>query len=359
MPSQLERFSPPPPTPGPSSPAEWGPPPPPSGPTPSASFYPLTIGRGVSLAFHLFRFGWRTFVGISLVVFIPVVIVEALAQYATFSAISEWEQRLTGGPFGGPSDPSAVLTTFPIWAYGVIVLAAFVAGPFSTVGAAALIDAIVTAIRGGRLSARRSFRAALGRLRSLLGLYLILTLGGIGIGLIGYAPTVLTALPSALGVSGGLLALLGLIVFVAVVFAFIFFMIRIAFALQALIIEDLPVAGSLRRSWALLAGSMLRLMGWMIALTFVAGLLALVFEICGVLVAFIVSPPHLSTLATFNSTFGLTFAVVLTVFSGLGAAIVQPVILIGSTLLYFEIRWRHGESVPVPGQPQADPVHSG
>jgi len=135
MPSQLERFSPPPPTPGPSSPAEWGPPPPPSGPTPSASFYPLTIGRGVSLAFHLFRFGWRTFVGISLVVFIPVVIVEALAQYATFSAISEWEQRLTGGPFGGPSDPSAVLTTFPIWAYGVIVLAAFVAvrGDFPTV----------------------------------------------------------------------------------------------------------------------------------------------------------------------------------------------------------------------------------
>ncbi|HEY5520377.1 MAG TPA: hypothetical protein VIK08_06945 [Candidatus Limnocylindrales bacterium] len=359
MPELLERFSPPPPTPGPFPPPEWGPPHPPSGSAPLPGFYPLTIGRGVSLAFHLFRFGWRTFVSITVLAYVPLLITSAWAEYVTFDAITAWQQSITGDPFGPPPDPRLVLTGFPATAIGLILLVTVISGFFTTIGGAALIHAIAGSIRGERLSARRSFRAALGRLRSLLGLYLILTLGGVAASVVGFVLPLLGALPSALGIGGGPVALLGLIVFVALIFGFIFVMIRIAFAIQVLMIEEVSIGEALRRSWFLLSGSMLRLVGWMIVFALVVALLGLVFEIVGLIGAFLISPPRLSTIATFSSTFGVTFGVVESVASTLAAAVFQPLIVIGSTLLYFEIRWRHGESVPVPGQPQADPVHSG
>jgi hypothetical protein len=39
------------------------------------------------------------------------------------------------------------------------------------------------------------------------------------------------------------------------------------------------------------------------------------------------------------------------VLSSFAAALFQPLLIIATTLLYFEIRWRHGERVPLPGQP--------
>ena len=354
MPVPVNTSSPPPPSHGPFSSPDWGPPPPPpgSGPAPQAGFYPITIGRGISLAFHLFRFGWRTFVSISVLAYIPLLITSAWAEYVTFDAINAWQQSLIGDPLGPPPDPRLALTGFPTTAFGVLVLVTVISGPFATIGMAALVDALAGAIRGERLSVRRSFRAAFARLPGLLGLFLILTLGGIAASVVGFIAPVLGALPSALGIGGGPVALFGLIVFVALTFGFIFVMIRIAFAVQVLMIENVSMADALRRSWRLLSGAMLRLVGWMIVFALIVGLLGLVFEICGVIVAFITSPPQPSSISTIGSTFGVTFGVLLSVTSTLAAAVFQPLVVAGTTLLYLDIRWRHGESVPAPGQPQ-------
>ena len=355
MPEPVNEFSPPPPPHGPFAP-DWTPPQAPSpGPGPFPGFYPISIGRGISLAWHLFRFGWRTFVSISVIAYIPIVIATAWAEYVTFDAIYNWQQTLIGSPLGTAPDPHVVLATLPTSAFGAILLVALICGPFSTIGGAALINAIASGIRGERLSTRRSFGAALARLKSLLALYVILTLGGIALSAVSYVLPALGVLPSALGINGGPVALLALVVLVALTFGFIFAMIRIAFAVQTLMIEGLSAADALRRSWFLLSGSMLRLIGWMLLFAVLIGLLGLVFEIGGFAVAAIVAPPRLSSISTLTSTFPVMFEVIVSVFTTLGAAVFQPLIMIGATLLYFEIRWRRGESVPAPGQPQADP----
>ena len=48
-----------------------GPPPPFYTPNPAGGYFPLDIGRVFGLTFSLFRFKWRTFVGIALIVMIP------------------------------------------------------------------------------------------------------------------------------------------------------------------------------------------------------------------------------------------------------------------------------------------------
>ena len=69
-------------------------------------FYPISIGRGVSLAFNLFRFGWRTFVAINLVAIVPVAIVGAISAFLTYDAMAEWQQSLLTSPFTpGPTRP--------------------------------------------------------------------------------------------------------------------------------------------------------------------------------------------------------------------------------------------------------------
>ena len=360
MPEPVNEFSPPPPPHGPFAPPDWTPPPaPPPGSGPLRGFYPITIGRGISLAWHLFRFGWRTFVSISVISYIPIVIATAWAEYVTFDAIYNWQQTLVGNPFGTAPDPHAVLAAFPASAFGAVLLVALICGPFSTIGAAALIDAIASGVRGERLNARRSFGAALARLKSLLVLYVILTVGAIAVSAVSFVFPALGVLPTALGISGGPVALLALVILVALTFGFIFVMIRIAFALQALMIEGLSAVDALRRSWFLIASSMLRLIGWMILFALIVALLGFVFEFAGVIVALIISPPQLGAISSFTSSlsasFSVTFAVIGSVFTVLGAAVFQPLMVIGSTLLYFEIRWRRGESVPAPGQPQADP----
>ena len=361
MPEPVNAFSPPPPPQGPFAAPDWtAPQAPPPGAGPLPGFYPITIGRGVSLAWHLFRFGWRTFVSISLIAYIPIVIATAWAESFTFDAIYKWQQTLVGNPFGTAPDPHAVLAAFPASAFTAVLLVALIVGPFSTIGAAALIDAISSGMRGERLSARRSYGAALARLKSLLVLYVILTAGAIAISAVSFIFPALGVLPSALGISGGPIALLALVLVVALAFGFIFVMIRIAFALQALMIEGLSTVDALRRSWSLIAGSMLRLIGWMLVFALLVGLLGLVFELAGVIVALIVSPPQLGAISSFtsslNTSFSVTFAVIGSVFTVLGSAVFQPLLMIGATLLYFEIRWRRGESVPTPGQPTADPA---
>ena len=317
---------------------------------PQPAFYPITLGRALSLSFSLFRFGWRTFAAIGVIVAIPVALVEAVVQYMTFDAITAWERSIVGNPLAPRPSAQAVVASLPASTLLIIIVGTFVVAPFLAIGGAALVDAIASAVRGEHLSTKRSFSVAVGRLPSLIGLFLILGLGSLGASAIGYTTPLLSSIMAALGIAGGPVALLGLIVFVAVAFLVAFVLIRLAFAMETLIIERLPLMAALRRSWYLLSGSMLRLVGWMIVFAIVVGLIAFVVGIPIAIVAFIVSPPRLTDL-TAAAGFGMNFAIITVVAGQVVGVVLQALVMTGAVLLYFDVRFRHGEQVPAPGQP--------
>jgi len=320
---------------------------PPPGYTPA--FYPMTLGRGVSLSLHMYRFAWRTLVAISLITTVPMALITAAASALTSVSIETWQRSVTFNPLGGPPSPSEMLSTFPWPSIGLILLAQVVIGPIAVVGGAALIVAIATTISGGRPQVRLSFSATLARLRDLAIVYFVLIGTGLALGLAAALFPLLTALgPGGLGLSG-IALFASLIAIVALVFAAAFIIIRLVFTIQTLMLEDAPVRLAIRRSWDLAAGSMLRIVGWVLVLSLIIGLIGILFEIVAFIAAFVVSPPQLSTLTTASlfspvSYFVLTFLI--TAFS----ALVSPILSIGLTLLYFDIRHRHGENVPFPGR---------
>ena len=307
------------------------------------------------MAFHLYRFGWRTFVAINLVAYIPVTIVTLVGSYATFGSIADWQSRVIGDGLAFP-DAAQAMAAFPWSDFGILMLAGFLVGPITTLGGAALIDAISSAISGGRLSARKSWHAALGRLRSLVGLYLLLAIPTVAGGLLGVAVPLLRVMPGAFGITGGPVALLGLIVFVVVLFAVIYVLIRVSLAQQALMIENLSTADALRRSWSLIDSSMLRLVGWALLFGLIVGLIGILIGVTAAfvagIVALMVEHPTLSSLANPAGlgTFSLTFALVDTLISTIMGSLISPIATIGLTFLYFDLRRRRGDEVPVPGQ---------
>jgi len=298
----------------------------------------------------MFRFGWRTFVAINLLAYLPIALVSALSAYATYGPMYDWQQTLLTNGVG--SDQSQLLATFPWWAFAVAIVTGFLVGPFSTIGQAALVDAVATALGGGRMSARGSLTTAVGRLPSLIAIYLVLSAISIAAAALGLALPLLGFLPS-LGITGGPLVFVGLVVFVAVLAAVIFATIRFTFALMALIVERRSAGQALRRSWHLLAGSMLRLIGWSIVFGLILALIGVVVSFIGLFIGLIVSPPQQGSLATLQSGSVIAETFATTLIEGLFA----PFLTIGLTLLYFEIRWRHGEAVPAAGQPP--PLSSG
>src|SRR4051794_2385251 len=153
MPPPVSRFSPPPPQQWPDAPST--PPTPPGGPAPVTALYPLTIGRTVSLAFNLFRFGWRTFAAISVVAAIPIVLVNTFVTSVTYQAMAEWQRLLLDGVTAPGSSTTAtadVVASFPWDALALTLGVALLLGPISYVSNAAVVSATWAAVSGERLS---------------------------------------------------------------------------------------------------------------------------------------------------------------------------------------------------------------
>jgi hypothetical protein len=318
---------------------------------PAPGFYPLTIGRTVSLAFSLFRFGWRTFVGIALLAAIPVAVFQALASVSTYQAITDWQQQLLDSVRTSPFTPSApasvTLSGFPVQALGLTFVVSLILGAVTTVAGAALIRAITAAISGSHMSVRDAYRAAFGRLKDLLVMYVLVTSVGLGVGLLVLLGPALSLGTAGLLGNGGGLAFLALLAAVAIVFVSIFLAVRFSLSVQALMVENLSAMAALRRSYRLVAGSMWRLVGYVLMFSLILALLNIIPAVVSFILTLFIAPP-------FSLTAGVaalkpTALVVQNVITGFFAQIFAPIMQIGLIFLYLDIRWRHGETVPMPG----------
>jgi hypothetical protein len=344
MPLPVSKLSPPPPE--PRQPTV----PPPLGESQRPAFYPLVLGRTISLAVSQYRFGWTTFGAISLVATIPLVVVNAIVTMATFNAMNAWQETLMAEIAAISESTSGVtptaLATFPWQALGLIFVVGLLIGPISYIGNAALVAAAADVVRGEKLSFVRSYRAAFARIAGLLVLYVIVAVIGIALTmLVAVGPALAILVPGALG-GGGPLAFVALVAGVTVLFLSVFVLIRIFFAVEVVIVEGTSVRAALQRSSALVAGSMLRVVGYTLTFGVLLGLIGIVVGVAAYFVSALMSPEYLTS----PTPLDVNVVIAQDVATTLVAALFAPISTIGLVLLYFDLRWRHGETVPIPGR---------
>ncbi len=348
MANSASRYSPPPPDHGPFN-APNDAPTPFSVPGSADGFYPLTIGRTVSLALSLYRFGWKTFVAITLIAAVPIVVLVSLLSAATYSTMSEWERSLLTGETLTAAEVSAIVASFPWQSALATFLGSLLGSVIAVIGGGALTNAIATAFAGNRLSVRSSYGAAIHKLRDLLLLFVVLAVVTSVLALVGlFVPLLLLIGPGLMG-GGGPAAFLALVMFVAVVFAAIFLVIRLSFAVQVLMLEDRGAIDALKRSYTIVGGSMLRVVGYALVFGLILGVIGMVTGFASLLLAFMISPPALGSLGSQLPVFSPTAVFAQSMADNLLAELFAPIMSIGFVLLYYDIRFRRGERVPLPG----------
>jgi hypothetical protein len=238
--------------------------------------------------------------------------------------LAEWERATT---LGQPTPPPPSDFTVPAICLLAASIFVFVA---SFLSVAAIVRIVDTVYRGGRIGATEAVRDALGRMLSLIGGQLLYFTAALAVLLMGFS------FAGVLLVGGGLLTFLGLVVLVGAFAALLFLAVRTALLTPAIVIDRLGAADGFARSWRLVAGSGWRVFGYVV-------LLALVGILLGILLGGI--PSALLRLSD-TTTDGVVAGAAIDAVVGILVAPIAPIVL---TLLFFELRWQHGDPAPLPG----------
>jgi hypothetical protein len=330
----------------PLGPPAWPEPPPPEPQRGPSGVHPLTVGRAFSVGWSLFRFRWRTLIGVALAVMIPVYLVQALATLYATSTVEAWSaavqatyaEAIREGREIGLAD----LPPVPWEAILAAIASGILLGLAGAFLAAALIHVIGWTYGGNRRSAADALRATLRRLPSLLGASLLV---GLTIALVVFGGmTLMLATFVAVSFEGGLLALLGLIVFVSTMVAVVFIGLRWQLYTHAIMLEGAGAIGSLGRSWRLVAGSTWRVLGYLLLLMLVLMLAGIVGGIISLMLF------GLNVDMTTGRPLPLTPVQTIgqTVVGGAVTLLVMPFHVAVMTLLYYDLRWRAGEPIGPP-----------
>lgn len=309
-------------------------------PTPR-SFYPLDIGRVFGLTFSLFRFRWRTFVGVSLLVMGPVAAIEA---FATTLSSPDMYSELAEIARGRSVEALTQLLTASL---ALSLLLGVIIGIASYLSTAALTDLTTKVFGGVAAGALGSLKRALARIITLGAMYLIVFLVTVAVVAIGVFVGMGLFLATATGgqVIPGPAVFLALIIFVATAVALLFIVVRWTMAVPVAMVESAGAMTALRRSWHLVAGSGWRVLGYIIAFGL---LVALIAGVIGAVVTLIINPVRIVGLTVIEID-PARYAIA-TFVSSIIAAVLVPIPTIATTLLYYDLRFRHGERVPEPGQ---------
>ncbi|MEO6351380.1 MAG: glycerophosphoryl diester phosphodiesterase membrane domain-containing protein [Candidatus Limnocylindrales bacterium] len=314
---------------------------------PQPSMYPLDLGRLLSLTFSIFRFRWKMFVGLALLIMTPIWILLAAVDLAVGDTTNLYEEISQIARAGGSID--AILPR--LWQSLAVDLAVgAVAGIATFVATGALTHAAADVYSGARASATTSIRHSLSRFPAYLGLWLVIFLITVAVISVGVLVGTALFLASATGgsVVPGPAVFLGLIAFVAAFAAIVFLAIRWIMAVPAIVLDNVGVTGSLRRSWRLVSGSSWRVLGYLLLFALLLGLIG---GLLGAVLTLIINPFTIvgATVVSVDPT----RLAISTFVAGLISSALMPISAIGMTLLYFDLRSRKGEKVPLPGHASA------
>jgi hypothetical protein len=305
-------------------------------------FFPLDFGRVFELTFSLFRFRWQTLVGVSLLVQIPAGVLSVFSAALT-SPEPDWYSAFYSAPT--LAELNAIVSSV-FMTVAVSLLLSVLVGFISYIGVGALIDAVSGTYVGRPASVWASVRRALSRWATLAALLVVIILAELGILLVGLALGALVLVVGTLVTqSPGLAVFLGLIVFVGTAAALIFVLVRWAMAVQVVMLESAGAMAALGRSWRLVAGSTWRVIGYLLAFGVLVGVIGAVFA---AILSVIVNPYQVVGFRVISIDW-----VRLAIFSLAGSligAVLLPMTTIPTTLLYLDLRSRHGERINPPGQ---------
>lgn len=327
MPSDSPPPFPPPPD---SGPFAFPAPPDPEWPAfngPRPGFYPLDFDGITRNAWSVFRFAWRTFLGAAL---IPMLVVYAIAlpvQVAIWPEVGRWavEYQRAVEEGGRPTFPPIDLSTV-----GLLLLVGVLGLLGGIVVGAAVVKIGDSIFRGSPVTIRGALTTSLRRLPALIWSGLLYGLAILGVAVLGFT------FGAILIVGGGVAAFLGLVVIVGAVAAVVFISLRWSLLIQTIVLEQAGPVEGLSRSWRLVAGSGWRVMGYFLFVALISGVIGAIVSVLPEAVLRL--PP--------TSTAGV---IVGTIFQGLLAVIAAPIALV-TLFLYYDLRFKHGEPAPQPGE---------
>ena len=321
--------------------AGWGPPPEPSSwqSTPRG-FFPLNIGRVFDLTFSLYRFRWRTLVGISLLIEVGTALAGLLLLLAPQSRlITDFSRTPT------PEEINAFLATLvPTILLSLVFFVLFLVLGYIEFGA--MTDAVMRIYSGRRASVLSSLRRGLRRWLTFVALMLILLLAALAILVVGLVLATLVGLLVILvGVPISLAFFLILIAYVATFAALIFVGVRWSMAIPIAVAESVGARDALGRSWRLIAGSTWRVIGYYLAFWL---LVLLISVVVSTFLNILVNPYTMSGFTIVSvDYFKLAIS---TVLSSVLGAVVAPLTAIPALLIYLDLRFRRGDHINPPGQ---------
>ncbi|MEP7158369.1 MAG: hypothetical protein ABI797_03000 [Chloroflexota bacterium] len=304
-------------------------------------FYPLDIGRVFGLTFSLFRFRWKTFVGVSLLVIVPVAAIQAFATtLSSPDMYSELAEIARGRSFDA-------LARFFTAALAVSLVLGLIIGIATYIGTAAVTDLTVKVFGGVAANGVGSLKRALSRFVTLGVLYLFVFLATVVVVAVGVFVGMGLFLATATGgqIIPGPTVFLALIIFVATAVVLLFLVVRWTLAVQVAMVESAGAMTSLRRSWHLVAGSGWRVFGYILAFGL---LVALIAGVIGAIVSLVLNPVRIIGLSTIE--IDPTRYAIATFVSTIIAGVLVPIPTIATTLLYYDLRFRKSERMPEPGQ---------
>jgi len=301
--------------------------------------YPFSAGRVANLGWSIFRFAWRPMLVAATFILAPAYAISVPIS-ATFSpSIDAWiseAQQAAQQSLPQPPLPE----NFQIAVIALIVSTLVVLGA-SLMASAAIVHIVDTTFRGDRVGALSAARFGLQRFGALVAAQILYVVSIAIIVMIGLM------LSGALIIGAGLFAFVGLVALVGSVAGILFVVVRASLLVETISVEQLAGSVGFGRSWKLVSGNGWRVLGYLI-------LLALVNLLVSV---FIGSIAVAALGATDDSSSDIVVRSVIDAVIGILTSPITPVVL---TLLYFDLRWQHGERVPapgggeVPGRPQPD-----
>jgi hypothetical protein len=136
-----------------------------------------------------------------------------------------------------------------------------------------------------------------------------------------------------------------LIVLVGTFAALIFLLVRWSLAVQAVMVESLGARPALARSWQLVAGSAWRVIGYYLAFGLLFGLIGAVI---GAIMGLLINPYEVIGYRIVS--IDVVRLAIVSIAGALVGAVLLPLTTIPTTLLYLDLRFRHGERINAPGQ---------
>ena len=294
---------------------------------------PVALGEIYDGAFRAIRGNPRTLIGISAVVIAATSLVTTVPQAAALTSFgnSDLLDPSRAGSVGSADVAAAVggLVT-------ALVLPALVQFIAVTVVTGLLILAVSDAVIGRATPPGRLWSQTRRRLPALVGLALLLLAVAVAVLAALLAPGILVLVLTDLPLLGVVLlvlgALLGGLTYLALGYGYW------ALAAPALLLENLSVTTSLRRSAGLVRGSFWRVLGILVLtaviVSVLSGILSLPFTLIGSLLTIGQSSPY--------AGFGITLAQLLVSQIGtiLAGAVLYPFTAAVTALLYIDLRMR-------------------